>query len=241
MSFTSQELVDTAIELRACIYQILSRPTEPDVLLGNHPLAVFASHAARIASWHGTRIETHLAEWINHVPDWDAKVRERILIAGRTYEIDNLACNRRLNIVLAVESKRVWINQPHHSMKDVRAKITLYQSPAVLPTIVSHVGMQTSDFRFFVFDAYGRTKKGSNGLSIIAGNKIANIFNNTLSVYLQWEQQVIANAIFEKLDPEHQDNALQEQLKIDVMNGTITAPTAKTKQEILDFIDKHAN
>jgi hypothetical protein len=71
-----------------------------------HPLAVFASQKQSIAI--GRWIENHLADWIGKVPGWSAKARERIKIGGNTYEIDNLAWNSRLPLVVAVEAERVW-------------------------------------------------------------------------------------------------------------------------------------
>jgi hypothetical protein len=57
MAFTTQELNETARKLRSEVGRFLSKPTEPDVLLGNHPLSVFASQKQSIAIWHGRRIE----------------------------------------------------------------------------------------------------------------------------------------------------------------------------------------
>jgi hypothetical protein len=239
MSFTAQELADTANELKKEINRFLSKTTEPDALLGRHPITVFASQKQSIAIWHGRRIENHLTEWIKKTSDWDASKRERILIAGNTYEIDSLAWNKRLGIVLAVEAKRVWVNQDETSQKDVRSKLKLYSDPNVTPIIISHVGLPTSDFRFFVFDAYGNTAKGNSGLSVIAGDKIENIFGNTFSSYVQWERKVMSNAIFEKFDSRSQDTELEEGLKTKILNGSLTG--GKSKQDVLDYIDSHAN
>jgi hypothetical protein len=200
---------------------------------------VFASQKQSIAIWHGTRIENHLAEWIKKTSDWDAKKRKRISIAGEIFEIDNLAWNKRLDIVLAVEAKRIWANQDDASEKDVRRNFTIYSDPSATQVIISRVGMAASDFRSFVFDVYGDTKKGSRGLSVIAGDKIENIFGNTFSSYVQWERKVMSNAIFEKLDSKSQDTEHEEGLKTKILNGSLTS--GKSKQDVLDYIDSHAN
>src|SRR5262245_8010023 len=119
MGFTQQELAKTAVELRTKIAEFLSKETEPDVLLGHHPMVAFASRKQSIAIWHGHRIENHLADWISNVPNWIASARERITINGTMYEIDNLACNRKLKLVLSVEAKRIWANQDRDSVTSV--------------------------------------------------------------------------------------------------------------------------
>ena len=186
MSFTARELNQTSQELAGEIARFLSRPTEPDVLLGNHPLSVFASQKHSISIWHGTRIENHLAEWINKFSEWSAKPRERISIQGVTYEIDNLAWNSRLGLVVAVEAKRVWSNQDKSSKSDVKRKKDLYTEKANAQIITAHVGQAGAAFRHFVFDAYGTAKKGRNGLAVIAGDKIAGVFGNTFTRYIKW-------------------------------------------------------
>jgi hypothetical protein len=205
MSFTANELTETANELKREINRFLSKATEPDVLLGRHPITVFASQKQSIAIWHGRRIEDHLTEWITRTSVWDARKRERIAIAGNTHEIDCLAWNKSLGMVLAIEAKRVWGNQDDTSQTAVRNKLTLYSDPNVTPAITSHVGLPNGDFRFFVFDAYGNTPKGDGGLAVIAGDKIENIFGSAFSNYVQWERSVMANAIFEKFDAKSQD------------------------------------
>jgi hypothetical protein len=40
MAFTAQELNETASELKSEIERLLSKPTEPDVLLGTHPICI---------------------------------------------------------------------------------------------------------------------------------------------------------------------------------------------------------
>ena len=161
------------------------------------------------------------------------------MIAGNTYEIDSLAWNKRLGIVLAVEAKRVWVNQPDTSQKDVRSKLKLYRDPSVTPTIISHAGLSTSDFRFFVFDVYGNTKKGRGGLPVIAGDKIENIFGNTFSLYVQWERKVMAKAILEKIDSNSQNTEPEEGLRTAILSGSLIG--GKSKQDVLDYIDSHAN
>jgi hypothetical protein len=239
MSFTVQELADTANELKREINRFLSKTTKPDALLGRHPITVFASQKQSIAIWHGNRIENHLAEWINKTSDWNAKLRERIVIAGNIYEIDNLAWNKRLGIVLAVEAKRVWVNQSDTSQTNVRSKLKLYSDPSVTPAINSHAGLSTSDFRFFVFDVYGNTKKGSGGLPVIAGDKIENIFGDTFLRYVQWERKVMAKAILEKIDSNSQDTEPEEGLRTTILSGSLIG--GKSKKDVLDYIDSHAN
>src|ERR1700756_1245091 len=126
MGFTQQELADTASELRTKIAEFLSKETEPDVLLGKHPMVAFASQRQSIAIWHGHRIEDHLADWISNVSNWNASARERITISGTVYEIDNLARNQTLGLVLSVEAKRVWANQDRDSKASVKRKHDLY-------------------------------------------------------------------------------------------------------------------
>ena len=238
MSFTAHELTETANELKGEINRLLSKATQPDVLLGNHPISVFASQKQSIAIWHGNRIEDHLTEWIKRTSDWDSSKRERIVVTGNTYEIDNLAWNRRLGIVLAVEAKRVWDNQDKTSQMDVRSKLKLYSDPNVSPAIISKASLPNSDFRFFVFDAYGNTSKGSGGLAVISGDKIENIFGETFSSYVQWERTVMANAIFEKVDAKSQDKGREEALTAALLDGSQVS--GKSKQGILDYIDDHA-
>ncbi|SCB53805.1 hypothetical protein GA0061098_102112 [Bradyrhizobium shewense] len=239
MSFTAQELAKTANELRGEINRFLSQPTNPDVLLGNHPAVALASQKQSIAIWHGQRIEDHLADWINRVPGWIARARERISIASSIHEIDNLAWNPQIGVVLAVEAKRVWANQDGSSKADVRRKNKLYMDPANTPTITSHVGLSGASFRHFVFDVYGRTKTGSRGLPVIAGDKISHVFDHTLATYVEWERQVMANAIFEKIDP-NSHHLKREHSLADESLGT-RADVYPSREGVLDYIDKHAN
>jgi hypothetical protein len=240
MGFTQQELADTASELRTKIAEFLSKETEPDVLLGKHPMVAFASQRQSIAIWHGHRIEDHLADWISNVSNWNASARERITISGTVYEIDNLARNQTLGLVLSVEAKRVWANQDRDSKASVKRKHDLYMDPAVTPTITSHAGLPSSDFRHFVFDVYGATKRGNNRLPIISGDKIGNIFDPVLSTYVEWERLVIANSIIARLDQHSHRPELDREhfLAAKILAGTPSMP--KSKQGILDFIDAHA-
>jgi hypothetical protein len=242
MAFTAQELNETASELRSEIGRFLSKPTEPDVLLGNHPLSVFASQKQSIAIWHGRRIEDHLADWIGKSPDWSAKARERISIGTDTCEIDNLAWNSRLGLVVAVEAKRVWANQDKASQEDVKRKNKLYTDAANTPLITSHVRQSGAAFRHFVFDVYGKTDKGKNGLLVIAGDKIERVFEPALARYVEWERQVMANALFEKLDHQQAvDSAREGCLKEAVLAGSSQATIARSLQDVLDFIDEQAD
>jgi hypothetical protein len=43
VSFTAQELADTKAEFAGEIRELVSKPTKPDVLLGNHPAVAFRS------------------------------------------------------------------------------------------------------------------------------------------------------------------------------------------------------
>jgi hypothetical protein len=240
MSFTQQELADTASELRTKIAEFLSKETGPDVLLGNHPIVAFASQRQSIAIWHGHRIEDHLANWISKMPNWSARARERITISGAMHEIDNVACNQQLGLVLSVEAKRVWSNQDGASKVSVKRKHDLYMDPAVTPTITAHAGLPSSDFRHFVFDVYGATKKGNNGMPIIAGDKIGHIFDPVLATYVEWERLVIANAILARLDQHSQPADLDRErlLVADILAGVRSMP--KSKESILEYIDVHA-
>jgi hypothetical protein len=250
MTFTGHELIETANELRREISRFLSNRTKPDVLLGNHPVCVFASQKQGIASWHGTRIENHLADWICKVPYWTAKARERISIGGRVHEIDNLAWNSQLDLVVAVEAKRVWANQDKASKEDVRRKNRLYMDPANSPIITSRVSQFHAAFRHFVFDAYGKTRKGKDGLPVIAGDEIEHVFDRTFASYIEWERQVMANAFFKELDPDSQNFEREESLAKLILEGSSASDvkepelrpvaTVKLRQSILDFIDKHA-
>jgi hypothetical protein len=240
MNFTQQELADTASELRTEINRFLSQQTKPDVLLGTHPAVAFASQKHSIAIWHGHRIEDHLSDWINKVPNWKAKARERVTINGVTHEIDNLAWNPQLDIVLAVEAKRVWANQDSTSVTGVNNKHKLYMDPGITPRITSRAGLPSSDFRHFVFDVYGNTKTGKNGLPIIAGDKIGRIFDPTLAKYVEWERRVIANAMFETLDPKSQDPKREQILANEILSGSPLEASSSSKQSILGYIDQHA-
>ena len=204
MTFTAHELNETSNMLRREISRFLSKPTEPDVLLGKHRMGVFASRKQSIAIWHGTRIENHLADWIRRVPNWIANARERISIGSSSYEIDNLACNTQLALVIAVEAKRVWANQDSTSQEDVKCKNRLYMDPANRRLITSHVSLPVAEFRHLVFDAYGKTEKGKDGVPVISGDKIEHIFGHAFASYIEWERLVMANALFKELDPQSQ-------------------------------------
>jgi hypothetical protein len=240
MAFTARELKETASELRIEIGRFLSKPTEPDVLLGTHPMGVFASQKQSIAIWHGRRIEDHLADWICKVPGWAAKARERISIGGATHEMDNLAWNSHLNLVVAVEVKRVWANQDKASQEGVKRNNKLYMNPANTPGITNHVTLLGAAFRHFVFDAYGKTDKGKEGLPVIAGDKIEHVFDRSFARYFEWERQVMANALFEKLDPQSQNAEKEQCLKDAILSGSAGDVADRSLQSILDFIDRHA-
>ena len=239
MNFTAPELSETANELRKEINRFLSKQAKPDVLLGTHPTVAFASQLQRIASWHVGRIESRLAGWINKVPNWTAKGGERFLIAGATYELDNLAWNSQLNIVLAVEAKRTWANQDNRSKAEVKRKHRLYTDPRATRIITSHVGQTGGDFRYFVFDVYGKTETGNNGLPIIAGDKISRVFDRTLACYVEWERQIMANAMFEMIDPRFQDLTRTQHLENEILSGSYSEANT-SRQSILDYIDQHA-
>ncbi|WP_316228060.1 MULTISPECIES: hypothetical protein [unclassified Bradyrhizobium] len=240
MGFTQQELASTAGELRRKIADFLSKETEPDVLLGSHPLVAFASQRQSIAIWHGHRIEDHLAEWISKAPNWAARSRERIIINGIEHEIDNVAFNQALGLVLSVEAKRVWANQDSDSKASVKRKHDLYMNPMVSPTITAQVGLPGSDFRHFVFDVYGNTKKGKNGMPIISGDKIGNIFDPIIATYVEWERTVIANAILARLDLHPQAEVFDRErlLAAEILAGA--RALEKSKQSVLDYIGAHA-
>jgi hypothetical protein len=229
-------MTDTKVELRANISRLLSRPTKPDVLLGHHPLVTFSRQRQSIAVWHGHRIEDHLAEWINKAPGWNAKVRETVPIGKDVYEIDNIAWNTALGVVLAVEAKRVWDNQDGGSQRDVRHKLATYN--AAQKQIISHVGIAGGGFRFFVFDVYGTCAKGDNGLSIIAGDKIENVFSDVLWNYIDWERQVMKNALLEALNSVSNEIDAEEKLKTKVLTGQTHYP--KDRDAIFAYIDAHA-
>jgi hypothetical protein len=235
VSFTAQELAETKTELTAQIAKIFSKQTNPDVLFGNHPTVAVASRMQSIAIWHGNRIEQHLSDWINRVPNWNAKVRERVVIGGMNCEIDNLASNPTLGVVLAVEAKRVWDNQDKRSRSEMRDKHKLYTAAKL--QIVSHAGVAGGDFRYFVFDAFGDRMKGDGGLPIIAGDKIENVFSDLLSNYVKWERQVMSNILLPRLDlaPEIE---FEEELRAKVLEGSTRWP--KDRQQVLDYIDRHA-
>jgi hypothetical protein len=237
ISFTAQELNATATELGAKIHEFLAKNTEPDVLLGSHPAVTLASQKQSIAIWHGSRIETHLSDWINRIPHWKAATRHNITIGPRTYNIDNLAHNANLQVVLAVEAKRIWINQDSGSMRDVRDRcVTCNQYAA---QIISYVHQANSQFRFFVFDVFGKTKKGSKGLPIVAGDKIQHIFGKCLWSYLQWEREVMKDAIMEKVDPANRNSEQLDMLRCELIYGT-DGPCISNGQEIIGYIDRHA-
>jgi hypothetical protein len=245
MTFTAHELSETASELRYEISRFLSKPTKPDVLLGKHRTVVFASQKQSIAIWHGHRIENHLADWICKVPNWTAKARERMSIGGNVHEIDNLAWNSQLDLVVAVEVKRVWANQDGTSKKGVLGKNRLYMDLANRRIITSHVSRPHAEFRHFVFDAYGKTKKGNYGLPVIAGDKIEHVFDRTFACYVEWERQIIANALLTELDPQSQNTEREKSLEKVILEGSLIldgplAATVKSRKSILDFIDKHA-
>ena len=205
MSFTVQELNRTATELSAKIHEFLAKKTEPDILLGSHPAVTLASQKQSISIWHRSRIEIHLYEWINRIPDWTAATRQNITIGPRTYNIDNLVHNPSLRVVLAVEAKRVWANQDGASKRDVHDRSLTYSRHA--GQILSHLHQTNSQFRFFVFDAFGKTENGSKGLAIVAGDKIQNIFGKCLWRYIDWERAVMKDAIMEKVDPANRWNS----------------------------------
>ncbi len=239
MSFTAHELNETSQELIREIGRLLSKPTEPDVLLGNHPLSVFASQKQSIAIWHGRRIENHLAAWVCKCPDWKAKAHERIVLGGNVYEVDNLAWNCRLGLVVAIEAKRVWANQDKASQEDVRQRKNIYTQGGNSQLIAAHVGQMGSVFRHFVFDVYGRTDRGRNGLSIIAGDKIECVFGPNIARYIEWEQRVMANALLEKLDQQRSvDHGLEQHLRDALLSDVDAGCTPKSLQEIIDFIDQ---
>jgi hypothetical protein len=202
-------------------------------------MAVFASRKQSIAIWHGHRIEDHLAEWICKAPTWTAKARQRITIGGEVHEIDNLAWNPQLDLVLAVEAKRVWDNQPGNSQRDVKRKARLYMDPANTRTITSHVSLPNAAFRYFVFNMYGTTE--SWHVPIIAGDQIEHVFNRTLAFYIQWEQQVLKNALCKELGSP-QDPEAEELFRKAVLAGSPPAQgqAEDERQRILAFIDGHA-
>ena len=242
MSFTAHDLTETSRELRSEIGRLLSKPTEPDVLLGNHPLSVFASQKQSIAIWHGTRIENHLADWIGKFSAWSAKPRERISIQSAICEIDNLAWSSSLGLVVAVEAKRVWSNQDKSSKGEVKQKKDLYTKAASSQLIATHVGQPGAAFRHFVFDAYGNTKKGRNGLSVIAGDKIEGVFGCTFAKYVRWEQKVLANALFVQLEQQQSvDLAGEERLTQDLLADRPMGSVTRSLREVLKFIDEHAS
>jgi hypothetical protein len=237
MQFTGNELSQTANELKFEIGRFLSRPTEPDGLLGNHPAAVLSSQKQSIAIWHGRRIEDHLSEWINRIPQWRAKARKKIAIQGTIHEIDNIAWNSQLNIVLAVEAKRVWANQPGVSQEKIKQCFATY-SAASAQIAVQVRQPQNSDFRYFVFDVFGKTKQGiKGGLPIIAGDKIGNVFGRCIWNYLCWEKEVMKNALLEQIDPGNRNSDLERSLSQKI---TSDDPCISNGPAIIGFIDQHA-
>ena len=152
--------------------------------------------------------------------------------------------------MVAAEAKRVWANQPKTSKEDVTRKNRLYMDPANSPIITSHVSQSHAAFRHFVFDAHDTAKKGKSGLPVIAGDKIEHVFDRTFASYIEWERQVMANALFRKLDPDSQNFEREDSLAKVILEGSSVSDfkepqlrpvaTVKSRQSILDFIDKHA-
>lgn len=135
----------------------------------------------------------------------------------------------------------MWANQDKASQEDVKRKNKFYMEAANTPLITSHVGQAGAAFRHLVFDVYGKADKGKNGLPVIAGDKIERVFEPTLARYIEWERQVMANALFGKLDHQQSvDSAREEYLKEAVLVGSSQATIAKSLRDILDFIDKQA-
>lgn len=125
--FTQHELQRISSELNfAIVANFRKAKCKPDVILGDHPALVVKSVLHAITIWHGKRIEKHLGEWISRVSDWKPYTNAHVDIGGEKREIDNLVSNQRMNIVVAVESKRVWQNQDSGSMRDVLATHNLY-------------------------------------------------------------------------------------------------------------------
>ena len=115
MSFKSEELKTTALELRTELQRILSaapkKKKEPDIFLGSHPAVLLSSRLQAIAIWHGLRIDHHFGEWVNRMPQWTAHTHVSVTLNQQKREIDNLLVNKSLDLVLAVETKRIWNNQ----------------------------------------------------------------------------------------------------------------------------------
>lgn len=234
MSFSAQELIDTKAELTAEIGRLLGSPTKPDVLLGNHPIVALASHRQRIAIWHGNRIEHHLANWIDRIYGWNAKVRQKVVIGNVAHEIDNVATNSSLGVVLAVEAKRIWNNQDSASKRDVKTKFKTYN--AAQSHIISQSGIVGGGFRCFVFDVFGKQRKKANGVPVIVGDEIENIFSNLLWSYIIWERQVLENAILLVLEL-RSDPSAEQLLESKVLAKPTRGPTSR--QQIFDYIDSH--
>jgi hypothetical protein len=132
-------------------------------------------------------------------------------------------------------------NQDKESQDGVKWKNKVYMDPANTPHITSHVGLPNVAFRHFVFDAYGKTDKGRDGLPVIGGDQIECVFNPTLARYIEWERQVMANALFDRLDHSQSQNTGREQcLKEAILSGSTESATRGSLQDILDFIDRQA-
>lgn len=238
ISFTKGELQRTEAELRSKIADFFRKPVKSDVLLGDHWVVKFASRIHSIAIWHGTRIESHLAEWIERIPDWEAATRETVQLSSGTREIDNIAWNRALNLVLCVECKREWANQDAGSKRDVRNCHALYTAESA--AIANRAGIKGGEFRFFVFDVFGNTRKGSKGLPVICGDKIASVFGLCLWNYINWEREVIRSAIFQSADlPDEATQGVSKLLEQIFDAQDQLCP--HNRSAIVAFIDSNAN
>ena len=232
LSFTPEECATTRTLLASKVAASFAKPPKSDVILGTHPLCQAGSIMQSIAIWHGTRIEEHFAEWVSRIPGWVSRRGVNITILGKTREVDNLVSNASLGIVIAIETKRNWSNQD--GLRKARVKQTALDYELEKNSIIKTCALTSADFRYFVFDAYGKTKFGTLGLpAIICGDKITHIFGSCVWAYMEWERAVIREQVLTGFEVLTSDKFVDFHATDDGSDCLIE------RDELLSYIDQH--
>ena len=125
---------------------------------------------------HGKLIEQTIIKLARSTSDWDGVKSYKLKIGNRAKEYDNIVFNKKLKIIIVLESKRD-VNQVSGPYTD-RVK----QYIALLPSELKRIGFflltgSDYDVYFATFNAYGAHKKEFCGKPVIEPKDLDKIFS----------------------------------------------------------------
>jgi len=134
---------------------------------------------------HGKLIERTIIKLAHSSAHWDGIQSYRIKIKGKEREIDNIVFNKRLKIILVLESKRDANQVSGPYIDRIKEYIALLPSEAKRIGFSLFTGTAGYKLYFATFNAYGAPKSTFCGQPVIGPSDLSTIFSDC--VFLGWQ------------------------------------------------------